>query len=32
MLKGKVEGDETKEEIVDYLKKCDCPSLKALFI
>jgi hypothetical protein len=32
MLKDKLEGDETKEEIVDYLKECNCPSLKKLFM
>jgi hypothetical protein len=32
MLKDKLEGDETKEEIVDYLKECNCPSLKMLFM
>ncbi len=31
MLKDKLEGDETKEEIVSYLKKCDCPVLKEKF-
>lgn len=31
MLKNKLEGDETKEEIVRYLKKCDCPVLKKRF-
>ena len=31
MLKGKLEGDETKEEIVEYLKECDCPILKKKF-
>ena len=31
MLKDKLEGDETKEEIVDYLKECDCPALKKRF-
>jgi hypothetical protein len=31
MLKDKLEGDETKEDIVDYLKRCDCPALKKRF-
>jgi len=31
MLKDKLEGDETKEEIVDYLKECSCPVLKEKF-
>jgi hypothetical protein len=31
MLKDKLEGDETKEEIVEYLKECDCPVLKKKF-
>jgi hypothetical protein len=25
MLKNKLEGDETKDEILSYLKKCKCP-------
>ena len=28
MLKDKLDGDETKDEIVSYLKECDCPILK----
>lgn len=31
MLKDKLDGDETKEEIVEYLKECDCPVLKKRF-
>ena len=31
MLKDRLEGDETKEEIVEYLKACDCPTLKKRF-
>ena len=31
MLKDKLEGDETKDEIVEYLKECDCPVLKKKF-
>lgn len=31
MLKGKLNGTETKKEIVTYLKKCDCPILKEKF-
>jgi len=29
MLQGKLEGDETKEEIVSYLKRCKCPIIKS---
>jgi hypothetical protein len=31
MLRGKLDGNETKEEIVGYLKHCDCPALKKRF-
>ena len=31
MLKGKMDGTESKETIVKYLKKCDCPVLKSKF-
>ena len=31
MLKDKLDGTETKEEIVEYLKECDCPTLKKRF-
>ena len=31
MLKNKLDGTETKEEIVEYLKDCDCPALKKRF-
>jgi hypothetical protein len=31
MLKDKLDGSETKEEIVMYLHKCDCPTLKEKF-
>lgn len=31
MLKDKLHGTETKEEIVNYLEKCKCPKLKAIF-
>jgi len=31
MLKDKLDGSETKEVIVKYLKKCDCPALKKRF-
>ena len=31
MLKGKLDGTETKEEVVEYLEHCKCPSLKKLF-
>jgi hypothetical protein len=30
MLKDKLDGEETKEEITAYLKKCKCPALKKL--
>ena len=31
MLKDKLEGDETKEEIVEYLSSCSCPVFKKKF-
>jgi len=31
MLKNKLEGDETKEEIVEYLTECKCPSIHKIF-
>lgn len=31
MLKDKLEGDETKEEIIEYLTECKCPVLKKKF-
>jgi hypothetical protein len=31
MLQDKLDGTETKEEIVDYLKECDCKVLKQKF-
>jgi len=31
MLDKKLDGSETKEEIVKYLKKCNCPALKDKF-
>ena len=31
MLKDKLEGDETKEEIIEYLTECSCPVLKKKF-
>jgi hypothetical protein len=31
MLKDKLDGTETKEEIVEYLKECDCKVLKERF-
>ena len=31
MLKGKLDGTETKEELVAYLKHCRCPVLKEKF-
>jgi hypothetical protein len=32
MLKDKLDGTETKAEIVEYLEHCDCPTLKKKFI
>ena len=32
MLKDKLDGTETKAEIVEYLEHCDCPALKKKFI
>lgn len=29
MLKNKLEGDETRDEIIDYLISCDCPVIKS---
>jgi len=31
MLKDKLDGSETKDEIVEYLSHCDCPTLKARY-
>ena len=31
MLKDKLDGSETKEEVVQYLTKCSCPVLKQKF-
>ena len=31
MLKDKVGGDDTKEEIIEYLKDCKCPKIHKLF-
>lgn len=31
LLKNKLEGDETKEEIIEYLQECKCPILKKKF-
>jgi hypothetical protein len=31
MLKDKLDGTETKAEIVEYLHRCKCPVLKKLF-
>ena len=31
MLNDKLDGSETKEVIVKYLKKCNCPVLKEKF-
>jgi hypothetical protein len=30
MLKDKLDGTETKDEIVAYLRHCKCPTLKKL--
>ena len=32
MLQDKLDGSESKELIVKYLKKCDCPSLRKRFM
>jgi hypothetical protein len=32
MLDNKLDGTETKEEIIKYLKRCDCPTLKEQFL
>ena len=32
MLKDKLDGSETKAEIIEYLEHCDCPALKKKFI
>jgi len=32
MLAGKIDGTETKSEIVEYLKHCDCPVLKSHYV
>lgn len=29
MLKNKLDGSETKQEIVDYLISCKCPVIKS---
>ena len=31
MLKNNLDGNETKEEIIDFLKECECKSLKKIF-
>ena len=31
MLTGKLNGSETKEELVEYLRHCKCPVLKRKF-
>ena len=31
MLAGKLNGSETKEELVEYLRHCKCPVLKRKF-
>jgi hypothetical protein len=31
MLKGKIDGTETKEELIEYLKHCRCPVLRKKF-
>ena len=32
MLKDKLDGTETKYEIVEYLIKCKCPKIKKLLV
>jgi hypothetical protein len=31
MLKDKLDGSETKQEVIEYLSKCSCPVLKEKF-
>jgi hypothetical protein len=31
MLKGKLKSLKTKEAVIEYLKKCDCPAIKRIF-
>lgn len=31
MLRDKIDGSETKEEIIEYLTECKCPVLKKKF-
>lgn len=31
MLKDKLEGDETKSEIIEYLVECKCPKIHQLY-
>lgn len=31
MLKNRLKGDETKEEIILFLRICECPVLKKMF-
>ena len=31
MLKDKLDGTETKEEIVEYLTLCNCPKIHKIF-
>jgi hypothetical protein len=31
MLNGKIDGSETKEELIEYLKHCRCPVLRKKF-
>lgn len=31
ILKGKLNGDETKEDIIDYLYECRCSKIHSLY-
>jgi len=31
MLKDNVKGDETREELIDYLGRCKCPLINKIF-
>jgi len=31
LLRGRLKGDETKEQIIRYLKLCHCPKIHTIF-
>ena len=31
MLNNEIDEDVSKEDIIDYLKECNCPSLKKMY-